>query len=188
MAFNTIEPLNLTKPHIAWVFKRYLHGKQDSEGYIAAEGLGGWWKDQSGGDKRDQQGRGMKGRAAMAALMTPSPSSFTVSQRIKCQTNQSSTKQTSIAQPMMAFTSLGCISIKKKKKKRYEKLIVPKQPAHPHHQASLSTSSSFVLQLFIRSLSLFCLQFLVGFFFFSFRLCLLQFFHCVWLMSNRQGL
>lgn len=40
--------------------------------------------------------------------------SYTVSHKIKCQTNQSSTKQTSIARAMMAFTSPGCISIKKR--------------------------------------------------------------------------
>jgi len=78
---------------------------------MAAEGIDKWWKegiratDRNGGTG----GGGGGGQECSHDSITPS---FTVSQRIKYQTNQSSTKQTSIARAMMAFTSPGCISIK----------------------------------------------------------------------------
>lgn len=103
-----------------------------------------------GGDERDRWGVGSGGEGGQGCSHDSLTPSFTVSQRIKCQTNQLSSKQTSTGTGHDGIY-LPRVHINKIKKRYHTKSIVLKQPASPHHQASLLPSPSFVLWLVIQS-------------------------------------
>lgn len=140
-------------------------------------------KERRGWERQTGAGSGVEGgRGCSHDSITPS---FTVSQRIKCQTNQSSTKQTPITRGHDGIY-LPRVHINKIKKYIIQNWLSPNNLLlHPRREASLS-SPSFVLFLSPSSVCLLSLspRSLV----FVLPLCLLQLFHCAWLMSSRQGL